>query len=365
MSEIAVNGITRARRSASTAVVPDLHAPEMEKLQCLSARIGRDPLLVQASSGNTSLKRNGTLWVKASGKWLADAGEREIFVPVSLSECRECLNDDQPPAPLRSVGSFPECLHPSIETYMHAVLPQRVVVHVHCVNTIAWAIRLDARQQLSERLSGLAWQWIPYVSSGMPLAQEVQRAYALRPRTDVFVLGNHGLVVCGETCDAAESLLFQVQRRLAIQPRPVPTQNHRKLEQVRHLLPLDFPQSEALHLLGTDAVSRQIIKRGVLYPCQVIFLGPQIAQIAPSDIPSGKFDENSPFIVIEGSGVLVNSKIKPTEQAVLDGLVEVLRRIDPSAPIRYLEPFEIASLLTASGDQYRMSAEIGARLKYG
>jgi len=53
---------------------------ELHELNNLSARIGRQPLLVQGAGGNTSLKDNNILWVKASGKWLAEAGNENIFV---------------------------------------------------------------------------------------------------------------------------------------------------------------------------------------------------------------------------------------------------------------------------------------------
>lgn len=62
---------------------------EMMSLRELSARIGRDPLLVQACSGNTSIKLDGVLWIKASGTWLADV-ERESdlsnFFATSLQQ---------------------------------------------------------------------------------------------------------------------------------------------------------------------------------------------------------------------------------------------------------------------------------------
>jgi len=41
------------------------------------------------------------------------------------------------------------------------VLPHAVVIHVHSVNTIAWAIREDAPARLEELLHGMQWQWIP------------------------------------------------------------------------------------------------------------------------------------------------------------------------------------------------------------
>ncbi len=36
-------------------------------LLAVSERLGRDPLQVQGPGGNTSLKENGAMWVKASG----------------------------------------------------------------------------------------------------------------------------------------------------------------------------------------------------------------------------------------------------------------------------------------------------------
>src|SRR5947209_5737321 len=136
----------------------------------ISARIGRDPLLVQGSSGNTSMKIEGTLWVKASGKWLAFADREETFVPVAVLECLDCLKRDGPLPTCRS-GNGETQLRPSIEALMHAALPQRVVIHVHCVATIACAVRADAPDCLAESLTGLNWHWIPYVASGLPLAR--------------------------------------------------------------------------------------------------------------------------------------------------------------------------------------------------
>jgi rhamnose utilization protein RhaD (predicted bifunctional aldolase and dehydrogenase) len=61
------------------------------------------------------------------------------------------------------------CVHP-LKQQMHAMLRHRVVIHVHSINAIAWAIRVDGPDQLKERLAGLHRQWIPYAASGIPLA---------------------------------------------------------------------------------------------------------------------------------------------------------------------------------------------------
>src|SRR5215472_5307604 len=108
---------------------------------------------------------------KPWGKWMADADRDDMFVSVSLAEAGEQLqlHTDLVADSGRQAA---QPVSASIETFMHAVVPHRVVVHVHSVNTIAWAVREDAESELAQRLSGLRWHWIPYVSSGRPLARE-------------------------------------------------------------------------------------------------------------------------------------------------------------------------------------------------
>ena len=249
-------------------------APALDSLLRLSAEIGLNNLLVQASGGNTSIKLADTLWIKASGKWLAFAGRDEILVPVSLSKARDCLSQGASLDCAVQQASLENALRPSIETLMHAALPHPVVVHVHSVSSIAWAVRADAPSQLAERLAGLRWQWVPYVPSGLPLARAVEAS----PTADVFVLANHGLVVCGNNCAETNSLLDQVERRLAIYPRSAPEPKLRILEQLQRWTGWRLPDSERIHSLANDSISRNIAKHGILYPCQAVFLGRNFPQ---------------------------------------------------------------------------------------
>ena len=152
------------RRDDHERTYPRFNHVQLARLRQLTARIGADPLLTQASTGNSSIKLGGVLWIKASGKWMVDAMRDDIFLPLDSDRCHgECLRRGLDPS-RRYPGA-------SVETAMHAALPHRVVLHVHSVNTIAWAIRQDAAVQLRHLLDGLHWQWIPYVASGLPLAR--------------------------------------------------------------------------------------------------------------------------------------------------------------------------------------------------
>ena len=174
-----------------------MHNAELQSLIQLSARIGQDLDLVQAGGGNTSLKENGTLWVKASGKWLADALIDDMFLAVPIADVRAKLaaSDERFGEYATASGAR---LRPSVETTVHAVFPQRVVVHVHSVRAISWAVRQDGAAGLRERLDGLRWDYIPYVHPGVPLAEYIDRE--LNPKPDVLIIQNHGLVVAADDC---------------------------------------------------------------------------------------------------------------------------------------------------------------------
>ncbi len=324
---------------------------ELQALRELTERVGSNRLLTQASTGNTSIKLDGVLWIKASGKWMADALRDDILTPLVLADLQgECLGRNLDPAERYSGAS--------LETAMHAVLPHRVVLHVHCVDTIAWAVRSDARTQLQERLDGLRWHWIPYVASGLPLSREIQGTVGARG-ADVFILGNHGLVIGGKDCREAGNLLGEVGRRLAIRPRQAHPADYTTLAEISEGSPWDLPDDDAVHGLGTDKLSQAVLSAGLLYPCQAIFSNsttPAPFRSIPCPNSLEQCDaqyRDRPFLMIEGRGVLVRRSMTPAEHAMLSGLAQVVQRIPASAPLRYLTEAESASSSSTAAYRYR------------
>jgi len=324
---------------------------ELSRLRELSARIGGDPMLTQASTGNTSIKLGGTLWIKASGKWLVNARGEDTLIPLDLDDVRECMEHSADPAEIYAGAS--------IETAMHAVLPHPVVLHVHSVNTIAWAVRQDATHQLTRKLDGLRWRWVPYVSSGLPLAQAIERVLSKSAEADVLVLGNHGLVIGGEDCAKVEDLLSQVEERLAVPPRPAGEIDSPALKQIAQGSPWDLPSDHVLHALATDTVSQAILSRGILYPCQSIFSDsnePEIFRAIPcldsKDLYENRYSTR-PFLLINGKGVMVRRTMTSSQLAMLSGLARVVQRIDSSAPIHYLSDQEVAYSARTISSRYQ------------
>ncbi len=331
---------------------------EMSALLSFSARIGLEPTLVQASTGNVSIKTNERLWVKASGTWLADAETCDILIPLDLACVRRSVFDH---LDLSTEHGDPG-RQPSIETAMHAVLPYRIVVHVHSVNSIAYGVRQDAPVLAAQGLKGLNWAWIPYVASGLPLAHAVHDALQRSPGTDVFLLGNHGLVICADTSQAAESLLWEVEGRLEIQPRPSPDPNYAVLKELASRAGWRLPKHELLHSLGTDGISRKLLAGGILYPCQALFWTDESPGVFTSATPDLALQQMtaSPqkrsFLIVDGCGVIVSRRLSAAEYDVLLGLAHVAQRVDRYFPIRYLTDSELFGVSTNSGG-YRARSE--------
>ncbi|MCR4266152.1 class II aldolase/adducin family protein [Nitratireductor sp. ZSWI3] len=331
---------------------------ELAQLKAVSAKIGSDPLLTQGAGGNTSLKVGDTLWIKASGTWLADAMRRDIMVPVEMAPLIAAVEAVDPIAEEAhrfTVAALNTCgLRPSIETTVHALLPQRVVLHVHCVDTIAFAVRTDCVDQITPRLAGLNWAYVPYARPGLPLALAICDHRQQRP--DVLVLANHGLVVAAETVAAAQALLDDVKTRLRAAPRATPGADADRLAALAAGSAFRLPDTETAHGVALDPVSTALAARGSLYPDHVIFLGAG-SVIARDGEDVAKVVERvgtaPASILFPSLGVLMRGDAPPNADAMARCLADVAARVPADAPIRVLTPQEHHQLTDWDAEKYR------------
>lgn len=326
---------------------------EFRALAVYSAEIGCNPALVQAAGGNTSLKHEGILWVKASGTWLRDAARRPIMVPVRLEPLLAALVAGD--ARAETAADFivaednPRGLRPSIETTLHAALAHRVVVHVHCIETIAWAVRADAESALTAPLAGLDWVFIPYIRPGPPLTRAIMTR--LRPATNILVLGNHGLVVGAENTSAAAALIAEVASRLRLAPRPAPPADSDMLHRLAAGSSY-VPATPDIHPIATDPTALTVARLGSFYPDHVIFLGAGIVERAPTEKPV-LGEQAPPMLVVPGVGVLLRQDAAPGVAPLARCLADVTLRLDPALPLHVLGEAAEAALLNWEAEQYR------------
>jgi rhamnulose-1-phosphate aldolase/alcohol dehydrogenase len=188
---------------------------DLDLLVYSSRLIGADDTLVVWGGGNTSIKRIEAdfrgrqvevLRVKGSGSDMKSI-QRKDFPGVNMDDVRALLerdemSDEEMVAYLAHTLMEPDSPRPSIETLLHAWIPDASVAHSHADAILMLTNTADERDHL-HRCFGDTVALIPYRRPGFRLSKEVADAYAADSRLRGVVLLKHGLVTWGR--DSRES----------------------------------------------------------------------------------------------------------------------------------------------------------------
>jgi rhamnose utilization protein RhaD (predicted bifunctional aldolase and dehydrogenase) len=141
-----------------------------------SQLLGQSKELVLHGGGNTSVKIDGTLYVKGSG-WNLDTIEKGGFSPVNLDlllemATRGSLSDTQMVAEQRAAMSDQSFPNPSIEAILHAIIPFDYVDHTHADAVVTLTNTPNGKALINE-LYGENMLIIDYVMPGFELAKHI------------------------------------------------------------------------------------------------------------------------------------------------------------------------------------------------
>lgn len=324
-------------------------------------RIARDRLLVQAAGGNVSWKEGDTLWIKASGTWLADAEHKDIFVPVDRRPVDAALAKGQYAIRPTALKGYALC--PSIETLLHALMPHRFVVHLHPVEPMVYLARGKMPSELLATLDkAFNWALVGYHKPGADLAQVIHARLHERPDIQVVLLGNHGVILGAETIEEIDWHLQTLCQRLSSPIRPL--NNAVKGNSPLAVATLAGTNYQAcheasLHCLATDPdLYERLSDSWAICPDHVVFLGAQAIRIDEPDSLRNTLqavDQAPPFIFIKGVGVFESRAVTPAQKAQLTFYLDVVARQPIGQRLEPLSHKQIASLLNWDAEKYRQS----------
>lgn len=339
---------------------------EFIKFLEFSKEIGLDSSMVQAAGGNTSIKLGDTMWVKASGKWLMNACSEEIMVPVKTSEVKSILknegpNDEELINKTISDDSNTN-LRPSVETPLHAVLDFKYVLHTHDVNIISFAILKNSKTKLDELLREFKWKFIPYIKPGIELSKLLLK---LKSKEDnVFILQNHGLIVCGDDLDEIKKLNLKIRDCLQNELNKniiIKSENNNNFEiNLKNTQYKILNEDYAFDLANNKSWLKKI-SLGAFLPDVLIFLGPKILQIKPDEKKlSFKLNKLSklslPFnscIILLGYGVIIRKDSLNGTVEMIKLLYELMHRVPEEEELEYFNDGQVLSLLNWEAEHYR------------
>lgn len=329
-------------------------------VKAFCVRIGTDPLLVQGAGGNVSWKDGGVLWIKASGTWLAEAESKEIFVPVNLTFLQAALtqqNFSTKPEVISNIG-----LRPSIETLLHALMPHRVVVHLHAVEILAHLVQVNAKQKI-QKLVGEAVKWIyvDYFKPGANLARAVSEQLTTKTDADVVFMGNHGVVIGGrdieDVATTLHTLIFKLESKTSLS-----IHENRKSRRELDLMASGYVTcvDEEVGLLAIkDELINRLRHDWALYPDHVVFLGAE-AVILEKNFRMNELNEvvkrKPPFIFARNDGVYENVEATPAQRSQLRCYFDVITRQNRVDNLSRLTDQQVSELLDWDAEKFRQRA---------
>lgn len=200
----------------------------IETLTAFSNRYGADPELVLAGGGNTSAKDGNVLYIKGSGTALATI-TADGFVAMDRQKLADMWEKAYPQADdAREAAALSDLMaaklpgqdgkRPSVETLLHALFPQRYVLHLHpaAVNGLTCAVDGEA---WAKRLFPNA-VWIESSKPGYMLAKLCRTRMAEYKASagrdaDVLLLMNHGVFFAADDAQTLGDLLCGMLQTLS------------------------------------------------------------------------------------------------------------------------------------------------------
>lgn len=182
-----------------------------------SRMLGQNNALVQGAGGNTSLKENEHMWIKASGCTLDVVTETDGFVAVNDDAIRTGLKSIEDEASYtallkQQIIGMPNITkgRPSIETGFHALLGN-AVLHSHSVWMNLFSCAKNGKEKAQELFPEALW--VPYAAPGVPLMRAIETVISKQAETTTILLQNHGFIVSAPTLEQAAHTHYDMDKQ--------------------------------------------------------------------------------------------------------------------------------------------------------
>ena len=195
-----------------------------------------------AGGGNTSVKDDKIIWVKASGFELGKIDEngfvaldRQVLKKLSVNDYSqdEKLRENEVKSDLLKSRIYPEKnQRPSVETSVHDAIKYPYVVHLHATLVNGLMCSHQAEKSVKE-IFGHEVVYLDYITPGYILFKEIENqnqvfneTYGYYPK--VFFLENHGIFVGGNSAKEVKRIYDDVFEKIGARvettkkPQPLP-----------------------------------------------------------------------------------------------------------------------------------------------
>ena len=325
---------------------------ELIKLKQISKYCGERFDLVQAGGGNTSVKINNLMFIKASGYNLTNIDENSGYVAMNNETLLNDINNNA----IKEVTeyNFIGNKRGSIETFMHSIL-KKYTIHLHPIQVNRILVTKEANSIIKEIYPDSLV--IDYFTPGIKVCNEIKEKYN---NENVIFLINHGIIITHENYDEIYKMLEEVICKFEIfQNINYQYEKYKNTNKISTVVNNTF-NSINVSYLCEDATIKQylynkieLFKESITFPDCLIYCGLEIIfGLNYIEEYKNKYNE-PPKIIIDDGNIYINSisitKCKEIEEVLKSNLII----LDTDLNKNFLSFEEICFLNNWDAEKYR------------
>ena len=306
--------------------------------------------LVQAGGGNTSVKINDLMIIKASGYNLTNIDEINGYTVINNKILLKDINNDK----VKDITSynFIGNKRGSIETFMHSIL-KKYTIHLHPIQINRILISTSAKKVIEEIYpDSLIFD---YFTPGIKVCEKIKQVYN---GENVIFLLNHGIIITHDNIDEIYKILNDVLVKFESY-QEINFDKYKYTNTISKIINVTFKISNISYLCEDIRINYylnkkiELFKESITFPDFLIYCGFKVL-FGLSYIEEYKNTYNEPpKIIIENNLVYINSHSLIKCKEIEDVLKSNLIILDSNFEKNYLSADEICFLNNWDAEKYR------------
>ena len=334
----------------------DLHAnfkaikDELIILKKISKYCGERFDLVQAGGGNTSVKINDLMFIKASGYNLTNIDENNGYTAINNKMLLEDISNNT----VKDVTSynFIGNKRGSIETFMHSIL-KKYTIHLHPIQINRILVSKKAIEIINELYPNSLI--IEYLTPGIKICNKIRELY---DNQNVIFLLNHGIIVTSDDINEVYRILNDILIKFELYQQ-LDFNNYKYTNIISKEVNILFNVSNVSYLCQDEVINNYFIKnmglfkQNISFPDTLIYCGVKYL-FGLENIQEYKEIYNEyPKIIIENKLIYINSHSLTKCKEIEDVLKSNLIILDSTLEKNYLSSDEICFLNNWDAEKFR------------
>ena len=253
----------------------------LDELTYMGKYLGSRIDLVQAGGGNISIKDGNNLYIKSSGCILSEIDHQCGYTVVDLKKTSQLI-DNLELIPDENFGHELNKLivengrRPSIETPLHALIENKIVIHVHPICVIAMTGQTDSESQLKKLFPNSVW--VKYATPGKRLA--INFMNVCKNNNSIYFLQNHGVVISGKNI---LDVLHYLEKVIDKCSKQLSYQGNKRPSEIMDMINRLFKRLVTVYESDNKDLVQKYIEDNKIYkplcPDDVVYIGPEILNL--------------------------------------------------------------------------------------